>query len=223
VPTRVRQIPDFRSSNSLSPLELYNQAGIESAPDAKILYVAITSDRGLCGGIHSSVSKTAKKALLAHPEARVVVCGDKPKAQLSRMMPQQMALSFNQIGKDIPTFAEAAAIADEITTHGGEWDELKIIYNKYISAISYEATTVTVAGPKALAEAAGFKAYEMEEDVSKDLTEFALANIIFQALVEGHAAEQSARRTAMENASNVGRELAGMWMCADGCSRTPTI
>jgi F-type H+-transporting ATPase subunit gamma len=208
VPTRVRHIPPLWVRNLRRPLELYNQAGVESAPDAKILYVAITSDRGLCGGIHSSVSKAAKKALLNHPEARVVVCGDKPKAQLSRMMPQQMALSFNQIGKDIPTFAEAAAIADEITTHGGEWDELKIIYNKYISAISYEATTVTVAGPKALAEAAGFKAYEMEEDVSKDLTEFALANIIFQALVEGHAAEQSARRTAMENASNVGRGLA---------------
>jgi F0F1-type ATP synthase gamma subunit len=43
----------------------------------------------------------------------------------------------------------------------------------------------------------------MEEDVSKDLAEFALANAIFTALVEGHAAEISARRTAMENASNV--------------------
>jgi F-type H+-transporting ATPase subunit gamma len=44
----------------------------------------------------------------------------------------------------------------------------------------------------------------MEEDVSKDLAEFALANAIYTALVEGHAAEISARRTAMENASNVG-------------------
>jgi len=44
----------------------------------------------------------------------------------------------------------------------------------------------------------------MEEDVSKDLGEFALANAIYTALVEGHAAEISARRTAMENASNVG-------------------
>jgi F-type H+-transporting ATPase subunit gamma len=43
----------------------------------------------------------------------------------------------------------------------------------------------------------------MEEDVSKDLGEFALANAIYTALVEGHAAEISARRTAMENASNV--------------------
>lgn len=43
----------------------------------------------------------------------------------------------------------------------------------------------------------------MEDDVSQELAEFALANAIYTALVEGHAAEISARRTAMENASNV--------------------
>lgn len=43
----------------------------------------------------------------------------------------------------------------------------------------------------------------MEDDASKDLAEFALANAVYTALVEGHAAEISARRTAMENASNV--------------------
>lgn len=48
----------------------------------------------------------------------------------------------------------------------------------------------------------------MEEDVTSDVTEFALANAIYSALVEGHAAEQSARRTAMENASNVGLQAA---------------
>jgi F-type H+-transporting ATPase subunit gamma len=62
-----------------------------------------------------------------------------------------------------------------------------------------------VISAKALLASEGFKAYEMEEDVSKDLGEFALANAIYTALVEGHAAEISARRTAMENASNVGR------------------
>ena len=41
----------------------------------------------------------------------------------------------------------------------------------------------------------------MEEDVTKDLAEFSLANAIFAALVEGHAAEQSSRRNAMDNAS----------------------
>ena len=40
---------------------------------------------------------------------------------------------------------------------------------------------------------AGFKAYEMEDDVTKDLAEFSLANAIYSALVEAHACEISAR------------------------------
>lgn len=43
---------------------------------------------------------------------------------------------------------------------------------------------------------AGFKAYEMEDDVVKDLSEFALANALYAALVEGHAAETNARCVA---------------------------
>lgn len=50
---------------------------------------------------------------------------------------------------------------------------------------------------------AGFTKYEMEEEVTNDQVQFALANGIYAALVEGHAAEISARRTAMENASKV--------------------
>ena len=41
----------------------------------------------------------------------------------------------------------------------------------------------------------------MEDDVTKDLSEFSLANAIYAALVESHACEQSARRNAMDNAS----------------------
>lgn len=39
----------------------------------------------------------------------------------------------------------------------------------------------------------GFKAYEIEDENTKDLFEFSLANAIFAALVEGHACEQSSR------------------------------
>ncbi len=38
-----------------------------------------------------------------------------------------------------------------------------------------------------------FNAYENEDDTTKDLAEFSLANAIFAALTEGHACEQSAR------------------------------
>ena len=89
----------------------------------------------------------------ANPGATVAVLGDKPKAQLARSRTEDFVITFNQIGRDIPTFAEAAAIADEIKTKGGEWDVVKIIYNKYISAISYEATELVVTNAKSLNEA----------------------------------------------------------------------
>lgn len=60
--------------------------------------------------------------------------------------------------------------------------------------------------------AAGFKAYEQEEDSTGDIAEFSLANALYLALVEGHAAEQSARRTAMDNGQSrsLGREVDGV-------------
>merc|ERR1719357_2482201 len=37
----------------------------EEAKAGKTLYVAMTSDRGLCGGVHSSICKTIRGELLA--------------------------------------------------------------------------------------------------------------------------------------------------------------
>lgn len=41
----------------------------------------------------------------------------------------------------------------------------------------------------ALRNAPSFSLYEQEDDTTKDLAEFALANAVFAALVEGHASE----------------------------------
>lgn len=91
--------------------------------EPKVLYLAISSDGGLCGGIHSSITRYIKKAQAVTPGSLAIV-GDKPKAQLSRAMPKAINLSFNGVGKDVPTFVEASAIADEIMKNGGEFDEV---------------------------------------------------------------------------------------------------
>ena len=73
-----------------------------------------------------------------------------------------------------------------------------------------------------------FKVYENEDDATKDLAEFSLANAIYAALVESHACEQSARyvyslfifssllkrvflssQTAMDNASKNAKDMIG--------------
>ena len=63
------------------------QEGDEPKPEGKTLYVALTSDRGLCGGVHSSICKTIRGELLEKKgldDVAIVCVGDKSRAQLSR-------------------------------------------------------------------------------------------------------------------------------------------
>jgi F-type H+-transporting ATPase subunit gamma len=185
-------------------------------PTPNKLFIVVSSDKGLCGGIHSSVSKATRRALdnvadtpLANsaegttvsPDSPITIIGDKSKAQLSRTWAKNFQMTFNQIGRDIPTFADAAGVADLIVRSGIKYDAVVIVYNKFVSAISYDSAVMEVKGEEALKESAAFSKYENEDDATKDLAEFSLANAIYAALVEGHACEQSARRNAMDNAS----------------------
>lgn len=81
-----------------------------------------------------------------------MVIGDKSKAQLSRALPKNLTLTFNQIGRDIPTFADAAGVADLIIKSGVEYDSIAIVYNKFVSAISYESAIVEVETAESLKE-----------------------------------------------------------------------
>ncbi|KAI9631742.1 putative ATP synthase gamma chain mitochondrial precursor [Dioszegia hungarica] len=202
----MREAKKYGAANN----EIFTNSKGDSSSEGtpKILYLAMTSDGGLCGGIHSGITRMVKREQ-AKQAGDLAVVGDKPRAQLSRAMPETFKVTFGGVGKDVPTFAEASVIADGIMKNGGDFDEIRLVYNKYVSAIAYEPAVNTVITAAALRQAAGFQAYEMEEDSSNDLAEFALANAIYTALVEGHAAEISARRTAMENASNNALDMIG--------------
>ncbi|KWU42330.1 ATP synthase F1 gamma [Rhodotorula sp. JG-1b] len=190
-----------------------SEAAKSEAKVEKILYIVASSDRGLCGGIHSSVGKAARKDIEegegAGKEIRVVALGEKPKQQMTRGDgAKALMLSFSQIGKSVPTFNDALAIADKIEAEGFKYDKVKVIYNKFLTVISYEASALEIYSTKALEEAPAFAAYEVEsEELAGDLSSFALANAIYAGLVEGYAAEISARRNAMENASKNADEM----------------
>jgi F-type H+-transporting ATPase subunit gamma len=192
-----------------------SEAAKSEAKVDKILYIVTSSDRGLCGGIHSSVAKAARRDIESGEgqgkECTIVALGDKPKQQLVRgAQANDVALSFNQIGRSVPTFNDALAIADKIESENLEFDKIKVIYNKFVSVISYEAAFIEIYSNKALAASPSFAAYEVEGDeLSGDLAAFSMANAIYAGLVEGYASEISARRNAMENASKNAEEMIG--------------
>ncbi|CAG8766765.1 16771_t:CDS:2 [Racocetra persica] len=186
---------------------LFTNADTKPTEEGTTLIITVSSDRGLCGGIHSSVSKASRKHVEDKPNAQVVVLGDKAKSQLSRTNRNNIRLSFNQLGKATPTYAEACAIADTILKEKIEFDQAIIVYNYFRSVISYEAETIPVYAVSTFSKSGKFDAYEIEDDVLENLQEFALANSIYWGLAEGHASEMASKRSAMENATKNAGEM----------------
>ncbi|EHL03606.1 ATP synthase (F1-ATPase), gamma subunit [Glarea lozoyensis ATCC 20868] len=169
--------------------------------DKKTLIVVASSDKGLCGGIHSGLSKCVRRMLANDPKADLVILGEKCKAQLGRSNGKNIVLNFAGVGKDIPTFSDAQAVADQISMLPTDYGSIKIVYNKFINATAYEATPIEAFSEEAIANSPNFSAFEIDDEVLANLREYALSNSLFWALAEGHACEQSARRNAMDNAS----------------------
>ncbi|QLL32142.1 hypothetical protein HG536_0C03100 [Torulaspora globosa] len=177
---------------------------LEQQPEQKELVIAITSDKGLCGSIHSQLAKAVRKHLEGSPSADVVAIGDKIKAQLVRTHASNVKFAVSGIGKEAPTFLESAAIAEKLLGLGaGSYPKISIFYNDPVSSISFEPKIKPVYNAETIAESPGYSKFEIDTDanVPTDLFEYTLANKILTAMAEGYAAEISARRNAMDNAS----------------------
>jgi len=123
--------------------------GVE-ADGKKTLYIICSSDKGLCGGIHSGMTRATRKLMANDPDADLVVLGEKCKAQLGRSNAKNLVMSFAGVGKDVPTFADAQAIADQVSQLPTEYASIKIMYNKFLNAQSYEAITIEAFSEEAI-------------------------------------------------------------------------
>ncbi|CCE27899.1 hypothetical protein E4U22_003405 [Claviceps purpurea] len=184
------------------------ETAVPEVEQKKSLIIVCSSDKGLCGGVHSGLSRRIRAYANETTEPfDLVVVGEKCKAQLLRTSPDAIQMSFAGIGKDIPTFADAQAIADQVVMNCSDYTDVKILYNKFVNAQSYEPTFIQAFSEQAIAQSPNISAFEVEEEALANLREYSLANNLYWALAEGHACEISARRNAMDNASKNAGEM----------------
>jgi F-type H+-transporting ATPase subunit gamma len=146
---RAMQESRVYGATSNAVFESAETKAIES--DKKKLMVVCSSDKGLCGGIHSGLSRYIRRRTAENPNIELVLIGEKVRAQLGRTNAKDIVLSFAGAGKDVPTFAEAMNIADQIVLLPNEYSDVEIVYNKFINATSYEATSVEAFSEEAIA------------------------------------------------------------------------
>jgi F-type H+-transporting ATPase subunit gamma len=181
------------------------------------LVIACSSDRGLCGAIHSSISKLVRKEAREKPETTsIIVLGDKAKPQIAREAKNKIVAHFNQVGRAIPTWTEACVIAEFILFRlpsQTSFQALKILYNAFRSVIAYDNTALMAYPEKLLSSSQGTSSYEVTDEAWRHYTQFLFSNQLYWGLIEGHASEMAAKRTAMENATkNAGEVISSLTM-----------
>jgi F-type H+-transporting ATPase subunit gamma len=186
------------------------------------MVVPITSDKGLCGGINSTVVKYTKviDGVCGDSDSvsSLYVVGEKGRAQLARGATQSKLVGVLvdvAKPKDGITFASASLVADSLLGTG--FEKMQLVYNRFQSVISFKPTVATVLSAPALeasGEAAGglpFDAYEAEgpdrSEFLLDLSEFHLAATLYNALLENSTSELGSRMQSMENSTKNAQEM----------------
>ena len=199
--------------------DLMKRLPTEKIPLApQVTFLALTSDRGLCGGVNSGVARSIRNRIIdlesQGKEVKYIGVGAKGANALKRLFADRFICSCEDVQKNVWNFAQASAVAERLIATDPQ--SVFMVHNHYKSAISYETVSirlVTKADVKAVDKADWSRAidqYSFEPSVFEmwdDLHEFYYASAIFGAMLDGIASEQSARMAAMGNASKNAGEM----------------
>ena len=187
---------------------------LEKREVKKVMYIVVAGDRGLAGGYNSNVLKLAMSEIQGK-DAMVLPIGKK-------------AVDYFR-GKGIPsltdTYAEASdvsigdcfSIANQLSKGflEGRYDEVHIAFTNFVSVLSQVPATLQLLPLKRTetTEVSDRKRrcdtiYEHEpEEVFAAIVPEYLGGVLYGCICESRAAEQAARRSAMDSATQNADEM----------------
>ncbi len=187
----------------------------------KILLVVLTSDRGLCGAFNTSINKFTERYYREnknkYESIDFLFVGRKAADYFRRREIKPVDTILN-LAKDV-SYTLAAKVADRLIEayKSGAYDEIRIVYNEFKSAISQEVVSETLLPIDVSAAAtinkgtAGFPPDMIFEPAPEQIIEQLIIkhfNVqVYRAMSESVAAEHGARMSAMENATKNAGEM----------------
>ena len=96
------------------------------------MYVAVTSDRGLCGALHTTICREIEAEMnkSTAAEKKLVTYGDKGRVYFQSKGSDNMLLEFKEAGRNDPSFEDASFIAQEIQATGYDFEAGIIKFNQ---------------------------------------------------------------------------------------------
>jgi F-type H+-transporting ATPase subunit gamma len=182
---------------------------------SKVLVVAITSNRGLCGGFNSSITKQVLKTVeekYSAVDVDLFTIGKKGGDLLSKQF--NIAGTKNDIYDDL-TFDNVAAIAQELMNlyAEGTYDKIDIIYNQFKNAATQipqveqflPIKPIEGGDPNAVNSDYIFEPSKLE--IVEALIPKSLKTQLYKSIRDSFASEHGARMTAMHKATDNAKEL----------------
>lgn len=178
----------------------------------KVLVVAITSNRGLCGAFNTNVIKEVKNTADKYPGAQVEVLAIGKKG--NDVLKKNYTVIENQSAIfDNLTFENVAAVASSITERftSGEFDRIELVYNQFKNAATQivKAEQFLPLAPieKGTAIAGDYIFEPSKEEIVMTLIPKSLKTQLYKAIRDSFASEHGARMTAMHKATDNATEL----------------
>lgn len=182
---------------------------------SKVLLVVVTSNRGLCGGFNSSITKEVVRTI-QHKYQNVTVdlltIGKKGGDVLGKTY--NIIEKRNEIFEDL-TFNNVALIAEKLMEMyvSGAYDKIELVYNQFKNAAT-QIPQVEQYLPIKPIEISGNTAVNSDyifepskEEIVEALIPKALKTQLYKALRDSFASEHGARMTAMHKATDNAKDL----------------
>lgn len=205
--------------NLSATLDLSENAFSDNRTAKNVLIVAVTSNRGLCGGFNNNIIKRVNQLVnidLKDQNPKVLCLGKKIKDAYKRSDAyyiNDVIAPVEDIFNDL-SFDNASIIANDIMNRfiAKEFDKVVIVYNKFINAASQAVMTEDflpiVPTVQENATAAGDYIFEpSKQEIVEDLIPKSLKIQLFKGLLDSNASEHGARMTAMHKATDNAKEL----------------
>lgn len=181
---------------------------LQQRPEKCSAFIVIAGDRGLAGGYNSNLLKIATEAM-SEKNAVVLPIGKKAveffKLRQIPIMTEGIVAGEMKIGD---CFSLAKQLCKDYAE--GKIDEVFVIYTKFVSALSQMPQIIKMLPiiPHAGTENGGEILYEPDvEAVLEAIIPEYMGGILYSVLCESRGAEQAARRTAMNAATQNAEEM----------------
>lgn len=174
------------------------------------LFIVIAGDRGLAGGYNANILKAAVSQM--DTQSSKVISVGKKSVEYFAKRPYEVVKTYINVAETLD-FIDAAIIVAQANEmyRKKEVDEVYVCYTQFVSALSQVPQTIKLLPLELVQNPADvISSMEFEpsaEEVFDRMIPRYLEGILYSTIVDAFASEQSARRTAMESASDNASEM----------------